>query len=286
MRKLEQAFQKKTIKKQLSQKLGLFLWMEHTLQVLVARSVRRKAVPPGSHPASSASARFGQLAVIQAYSRCIGHPLVSFLGDCELCRTRLQRKKNRRWRCKFECQLHSNVIVDALVFAHFSDLHVVFISGPYTRVNGGKKRKNKKKMSTFDWCCLPLTTHRYVKTRNPEQRRWHFERSFASQRCLLDHCVYLEWPILHIFSEACRQTFISHWSEDVNSHFFHSAGARDKWSQSPIKKTKMLYNTLYTGSWEIPTIQLLPESYTSKMKNCKSFCRKKNARFLPNQWLF
>ena len=29
--------------------------------------------------------------------------------------------------------------------------------------------------------------------------------------------------------------------------FFYSAGARDKWSQSPIKETKIkLYNTLYT----------------------------------------
>ena len=37
--------------------------------------------------------------------------------------------------------------------------------------------------------------------------------------------------------------------------FFYSAGARDKWSQSPIKETKMkLYNTLYTRKpREIPT---------------------------------
>ena len=37
--------------------------------------------------------------------------------------------------------------------------------------------------------------------------------------------------------------------------FFNSAGARDKWSQSPIKETKTkLYNTLYTRNPnEIPT---------------------------------
>ena len=38
-------------------------------------------------------------------------------------------------------------------------------------------------------------------------------------------------------------------------YFFYSAGARDKWSQSPIKETKMkLYNTLYTRKpREFPT---------------------------------
>ena len=45
------------------------------------------------------------------------------------------------------------------------------------------------------------------------------------------------------------------WSEFHPATFFYSAGARDKWSQSPIKETKIkLYNTLYTRKpREIPT---------------------------------
>ena len=35
--------------------------------------------------------------------------------------------------------------------------------------------------------------------------------------------------------------------ENSTNVFFYSAGARDKWSQLPIKETKIkLYNTLYT----------------------------------------